>query len=186
MPGPLFNFAAYLGTIIAINANYVFIIGTVIAWFGLFLPGGGGCMGGQRLRGGARLRGRRSACSRRRPAGADGPACHARAVRVLAAESGWLVIDCRHHDHFWRHAVLGHLPEVGTVQVSSTPSATGNCSEGTGGRGAGAGTACKCVAWLPGARLRCCSCSSSSCRLRAQPVTPAAATAVETAPGHQR
>jgi hypothetical protein len=39
MPGPLFNFSAYLGSIIAINAGYPFIVGTIVAWFGLFGPG---------------------------------------------------------------------------------------------------------------------------------------------------
>jgi chromate transporter len=39
MPGPLFNFAAYLGAIIAMNAGYSFAVGAVLAWFGLFAPG---------------------------------------------------------------------------------------------------------------------------------------------------
>lgn len=39
MPGPLFNFSAYLGAIIAYNAGYVFLIGTVVCWIGLFGPG---------------------------------------------------------------------------------------------------------------------------------------------------
>lgn len=39
MPGPLFNFSAYLGAIMAMNSGYVFIIGTLLAWFGLFSPG---------------------------------------------------------------------------------------------------------------------------------------------------
>lgn len=39
LPGPLFNFSAYLGAIIALRAGYTFIVGTVIAWFGLFSPG---------------------------------------------------------------------------------------------------------------------------------------------------
>ncbi|KAJ9527912.1 hypothetical protein QJQ45_005640 [Haematococcus lacustris] len=39
MPGPLFNFSAYLGAIIAFNFGQVFILGTVVAWFGLFGPG---------------------------------------------------------------------------------------------------------------------------------------------------
>jgi hypothetical protein len=39
MPGPLFNFSAYLGSIIAVNAGYPFIVGTIVAWFGLFGPG---------------------------------------------------------------------------------------------------------------------------------------------------
>ncbi|KAG1680569.1 hypothetical protein FOA52_015016 [Chlamydomonas sp. UWO 241] len=39
MPGPLFNFSAYLGAIIAINAGYSAFIGIACAWFGLFSPG---------------------------------------------------------------------------------------------------------------------------------------------------
>ncbi len=39
MPGPLFNFAAYLGAIIAWNAGYFPLIGVVVCWFGLFAPG---------------------------------------------------------------------------------------------------------------------------------------------------
>ncbi|KAG0610833.1 hypothetical protein M758_7G095400 [Ceratodon purpureus] len=39
LPGPLFNFSAYLGAIMAINQGYVFIVGAAIAWLGLFLPG---------------------------------------------------------------------------------------------------------------------------------------------------
>ena len=39
MPGPLFNFAAYLGAIIAWNAGINPLIGVVVAWFGLFSPG---------------------------------------------------------------------------------------------------------------------------------------------------
>jgi hypothetical protein len=39
MPGPLFNFAAYLGAVVAMNAGQPFILGTVVAWFGLFSPG---------------------------------------------------------------------------------------------------------------------------------------------------
>eukprot|EP00199_Chlamydomonas_sp_CCMP681_P001026 CAMPEP_0119109864 /NCGR_PEP_ID=MMETSP1180-20130426/24373_1 /TAXON_ID=3052 ORGANISM="Chlamydomonas cf sp, Strain CCMP681" /NCGR_SAMPLE_ID=MMETSP1180 /ASSEMBLY_ACC=CAM_ASM_000741 /LENGTH=522 /DNA_ID=CAMNT_0007095877 /DNA_START=95 /DNA_END=1660 /DNA_ORIENTATION=- len=39
MPGPLFNLSAYLGAIIAFNRGQVFILGTVVAWFGLFGPG---------------------------------------------------------------------------------------------------------------------------------------------------
>lgn len=39
LPGPLFNFSAYLGTILAMNHGYVFIVGTIIAWLGLFMPG---------------------------------------------------------------------------------------------------------------------------------------------------
>eukprot|EP00955_Chlamydomonas_euryale_P016877 180105-Chlamydomonas_euryale.AAC.2 len=39
MPGPLFNLAAYLGAIIAYNAGYFPLVGTVLAWIGLFAPG---------------------------------------------------------------------------------------------------------------------------------------------------
>jgi chromate transporter len=39
MPGPLFNFSAYLGAIIAMRAGYNFMVGAVLAWFGLFGPG---------------------------------------------------------------------------------------------------------------------------------------------------
>lgn len=39
MPGPLFNFSAYLGSIMAMRAGYTFIVGAVLAWFGLFSPG---------------------------------------------------------------------------------------------------------------------------------------------------
>jgi hypothetical protein len=39
LPGPLFNFSAYLGAIMAINSGHVFIVGTLLAWFGLFMPG---------------------------------------------------------------------------------------------------------------------------------------------------
>eukprot|EP00246_Nothoceros_aenigmaticus_P004312 TRINITY_DN15817_c0_g1_i1.p1 TRINITY_DN15817_c0_g1~~TRINITY_DN15817_c0_g1_i1.p1 ORF type:complete len:305 (+),score=24.01 TRINITY_DN15817_c0_g1_i1:28-915(+) len=39
LPGPLFNFSTYLGTIIALNAGYVFVLGAVLAWCGLFFPG---------------------------------------------------------------------------------------------------------------------------------------------------
>ncbi|KAG6546492.1 hypothetical protein Mapa_012041 [Marchantia paleacea] len=39
LPGPLFNFSTYLGTIMALNGGYVFISGAALAWFGLFLPG---------------------------------------------------------------------------------------------------------------------------------------------------
>lgn len=39
LPGPLFNFSAYLGAIIAMNAGYNFMVGAVLAWFGLFSPG---------------------------------------------------------------------------------------------------------------------------------------------------
>ena len=39
MPGPLFNFAAYLGAIIAWNADYNPLVGVVLCWIGLFAPG---------------------------------------------------------------------------------------------------------------------------------------------------
>jgi chromate transporter len=39
MPGPLFNFSAYLGAIIAINAGYFWVTGAAVAWLGLFGPG---------------------------------------------------------------------------------------------------------------------------------------------------
>eukprot|EP00955_Chlamydomonas_euryale_P031143 327347-Chlamydomonas_euryale.AAC.6 len=39
MPGPLFNFAAYLGAIIATNAGVNVFLGALVAWFGLFSPG---------------------------------------------------------------------------------------------------------------------------------------------------
>ncbi|KAK9816680.1 hypothetical protein WJX72_003596 [[Myrmecia] bisecta] len=39
MPGPLFNFAAYLGAIIAYRANVFRLWGIIICWVGLFAPG---------------------------------------------------------------------------------------------------------------------------------------------------
>lgn len=39
LPGPLFNFSAYLGTILALNHGYAFPLGALVAWVGLFLPG---------------------------------------------------------------------------------------------------------------------------------------------------
>lgn len=39
MPGPLFNLSAYLGAIIAHNFGYFPLLGTVLAWIGLFAPG---------------------------------------------------------------------------------------------------------------------------------------------------
>jgi chromate transporter len=39
LPGPLFNFAAYLGAITAMNQGYLFLWGAIIAWLGLFAPG---------------------------------------------------------------------------------------------------------------------------------------------------
>jgi chromate transporter len=48
LPGPLFNFSAYLGAIMALNSGYLFLWGTLLAWFGLFTPGilvGGSVLG---------------------------------------------------------------------------------------------------------------------------------------------
>lgn len=39
MPGPLFNFAAYLGAVIAKNAGVNAVLGVVICWVALFAPG---------------------------------------------------------------------------------------------------------------------------------------------------
>lgn len=39
MPGPLFNFAAYLGAVIAQNGGVFPILGIIICWVGLFAPG---------------------------------------------------------------------------------------------------------------------------------------------------
>ncbi|EFN55707.1 hypothetical protein CHLNCDRAFT_35448 [Chlorella variabilis] len=39
MPGPLFNFAAYLGAVIAQNAGVNAIVGVIVCWVGLFAPG---------------------------------------------------------------------------------------------------------------------------------------------------
>eukprot|EP00798_Chlamydomonas_sp_ICE-L_P024333 gene24333-9949_t len=39
MPGPLFNFAAYLGAVISWNFGYFPLIGAALAWLGLFYPG---------------------------------------------------------------------------------------------------------------------------------------------------
>ena len=39
MPGPLFNFAAYLGAVIAQNAGWLAIWGVAICWVALFAPG---------------------------------------------------------------------------------------------------------------------------------------------------
>ena len=39
MPGPLFNFAAYLGAVIALNADTNALIGIILCWIGLFAPG---------------------------------------------------------------------------------------------------------------------------------------------------
>ena len=41
MPGPLFNFSAYLGAVIAGNAGFAPFLGTVVCWLGLFGPGVG-------------------------------------------------------------------------------------------------------------------------------------------------
>jgi chromate transporter len=38
-PGPLFNFSAYLGAIIAWNRGYNPMIGILLCWFGIFTPG---------------------------------------------------------------------------------------------------------------------------------------------------
>lgn len=38
-PGPNFNFAVYLGALAAINAGHSFIVGALIAFFGIFTPG---------------------------------------------------------------------------------------------------------------------------------------------------
>ncbi|KAI8105039.1 hypothetical protein M9435_000211 [Picochlorum sp. BPE23] len=39
MPGPLFNFSAFLGAVIAQNANVFAIAGIALCWVGLFAPG---------------------------------------------------------------------------------------------------------------------------------------------------
>ena len=39
MPGPLFNFAAYLGAVIALNAGVFAIAGIALCWIALFAPG---------------------------------------------------------------------------------------------------------------------------------------------------
>jgi len=39
MPGPLFNFAAYLGAVVAQNAGVFPITGIALCWVGLFAPG---------------------------------------------------------------------------------------------------------------------------------------------------
>lgn len=39
MPGPLFNFSAYLGAVIAQNASVFAIVGIALCWVGLFAPG---------------------------------------------------------------------------------------------------------------------------------------------------
>jgi chromate transporter len=39
MPGPLFNFASYLGAVAAMSRGLSFAAGAALAWFGLFLPG---------------------------------------------------------------------------------------------------------------------------------------------------
>ncbi|GAB4823068.1 hypothetical protein N2152v2_010114 [Parachlorella kessleri] len=39
MPGPLFNFAAYLGAVLAQNAGVFVLVGVALCWIGLFAPG---------------------------------------------------------------------------------------------------------------------------------------------------
>jgi chromate transporter len=39
MPGPLFNFAAYLGAVVALNAGVFAVVGIVTCWVALFAPG---------------------------------------------------------------------------------------------------------------------------------------------------
>jgi len=39
MPGPLFNFSAYLGALFASKFGYSLIVGAAVAWLGLFGPG---------------------------------------------------------------------------------------------------------------------------------------------------
>lgn len=39
MPGPLFNFAAYLGAIVAQHTGYASLLGVALCWLGLFGPG---------------------------------------------------------------------------------------------------------------------------------------------------
>jgi chromate transporter len=39
MPGPLFNFSAFIGAITAMRAGYNAVVGIICAWFGLFAPG---------------------------------------------------------------------------------------------------------------------------------------------------
>jgi chromate transporter len=39
MPGPLFNFAAYLGAVIALNAGTAALAGIALCWIALFAPG---------------------------------------------------------------------------------------------------------------------------------------------------
>lgn len=39
MPGPLFNFAAYLGAVVAMRAGYSTLLGIALCWAGLFAPG---------------------------------------------------------------------------------------------------------------------------------------------------
>jgi len=39
MPGPLFNFSAYLGSVIAYRAGENFLVGVITCWLGLFGPG---------------------------------------------------------------------------------------------------------------------------------------------------
>eukprot|EP00967_Tisochrysis_lutea_P089619 scaffold127676_cov19-Tisochrysis_lutea.AAC.1 len=39
MPGPLFNFSAYLGALFASKFGYPLVLGSAVAWLGLFGPG---------------------------------------------------------------------------------------------------------------------------------------------------
>ncbi|QDZ24088.1 chromate transport protein [Chloropicon primus] len=39
MPGPMFNFSAYLGAVIAMNAGFGSFFGTLVCWVGLLAPG---------------------------------------------------------------------------------------------------------------------------------------------------
>ena len=103
LPGPLFNFSAYLGTIAAINMGYTFIVGALLAWFGLFLPGG---------------------CFRVRVCGAavSDPQTnqrlpsftynipHKQTTTKFKKRS-----KTRHHDHLWHPALLGQVPVLGAV-----------------------------------------------------------------------
>lgn len=39
MPGPLFNFSSYLGALFASKFGYNLLLGSAVAWLGLFGPG---------------------------------------------------------------------------------------------------------------------------------------------------
>ncbi len=39
MPGPLFNFSAYLGAVMALRAGVPAAVGILVCWVGLFAPG---------------------------------------------------------------------------------------------------------------------------------------------------